>query len=76
MAMPCRVTAQFDPPFLAKFPNEDWFTPVNAIKVTLVEHHLTRTTEVDQPPSLQSYVYQDMLKGKRFEISPDDLPHD
>ena len=76
VAMPCRVTAQFDPPFLAKFPNEDWFTPVNAIKVTLVEHRLTRTTEVDQPPSLQSYVYQDMLKGKRFEISPDDLPHD
>lgn len=73
-ALPCRVTVSLDPPCLVKFPGEDWFTPLNGIKVTLAKHRLTRRTQIDKPPTLDSYLYSDLVRGRQHRIPANQVP--
>lgn len=74
LALPCIVTAPFDPPLLIQFPKTTFYTPIYSITVTYEPTKLAVGHEIDMPPKLEKYIYSDLANERVHEIPADKVP--
>lgn len=68
LRLPSKLNVRFRQPFLMKIPSREQYVPVYGLKVVMIQYQYRESKNIDIPPTILNYKYEDIAKGKTHEI--------